>query len=127
MFNIAISILTMGILGAAVALVCGRTIRLVQYWRLIGNDRLVSNRWGSLLRVALAATAMGVSVSLLKTALSQISVFATIDSKWGLLVLIGTGAIAYAVALVASGGIERSEVKFLYNMALERLAGGSVK
>jgi len=114
---------TLGILGAAVALVCGRTIRLIQYWRLIGNDRLVSHRWGSLLRVALAAAAMGMIVLLLR----QAPAFATVDSKVGLLVLIGAGAIAYVVALVASGGIERSEVKFLCNMALERLAGGSIK
>jgi O-antigen/teichoic acid export membrane protein len=118
---------TMGILGAAVALVCGRMIRLVQYWRLIGNDRLVSHRWGSLLRVALAAAVMGVSVSLLKTVLSQTAALATIDSRWGLLVLTGAGAITYIVALVASGGIERREVQFLRDMVLKRLAEGSAK
>lgn len=114
---------TMGILGAALALVGGRTIRLVQYWRLIGNDRLVSRRWGELLRVALAAAAMGVSVFWL----SQTPTFATIDSKWGLLVLIGVGAIAYTVILVISGGIERRELEFLRSMALERPARSSAR
>ena len=118
---------TMGILGAALALVSGRTIRLAQYWRLIGNDRLVSRRWGSLLRVALAAATMGVSVSLLKTVLSQAPIFATLDSKSGLLVLIGAGAIAYVVALLASGSIERHEREFLRNMVLERLTKGSTR
>lgn len=114
---------TMGILGAALALVGGRTIRLVQYWRLIGNDRLVSRRWGKLLRVALAAAAMGISVFWL----SQVPTFATIDSKWGLLVLIGVGAVAYLVALLASGSIERQELVFLRNMTLKRLAREGVK
>ena len=114
---------TLGILGAALALVGGRTIRLVQYWSLIGNDRLVSRRWGSLLRVAVATAAMGAIVLFL----CQVPAFATIDSKVGLLVLIGSGAVAYVAALVASGGIERREMEFLRNMALERLAKGSVK
>ena len=113
---------TLGILGAALAMVSGRTIRLVQYWRLIGNDRLVIHHWGSLLRVALAAAAMGVSVSLLETVLSHTPILATVDSKGGLLILIGAGAIAYVVALLASGGIERREVKFLRDMALKRPA-----
>jgi O-antigen/teichoic acid export membrane protein len=114
---------TIGILGAALALVVGRTIRLVQYWRLIGNDQLVSQRWGSLLRVTLAAAAMGVSVFVL----SQAPTFAAIDSKRGLLVLIGAGAIVYVVALLASGGIERREMEFLCNVALKRSARGSAK
>ena len=114
---------TLGILGAALAGVSGVTIRLVQYWRLIGNDRLVSRRWGSLLRVALAAAAMGVSVFLL----SQAPTFATIDSKWGLLALICAGAGAYVVALLASGSIERREIEFLRSMALERLVKGSAR
>jgi O-antigen/teichoic acid export membrane protein len=114
---------TMGILGAALALVGGRTIRLVQYWRLIGNDRLVSRRWGKLLRIALAAAAMGVSVFWL----GQAPTFATIDSKWGLLVLIGVGAIAYTVILVVSGGIERRELEFLRSMALKRPARSSAR
>ena len=114
---------TMGILGAALALVSGRAIRLVQYWRLIGNERLVNRRWGTLLRVALAAAAMGVSVFLL----SKAPFFATIESKWGLLILMGTGAIAYIVALLASGSVERREIEFLRRLALERLARGSTR
>ena len=114
---------TLGIFGAALAALSGVTIRLVQYWRLIGNDRLVGRRWGSLLRVALAAAAMGVVVFVL----SQASTFATIDSKGGLLVLIGAGAIAYVVALMVSGGIERQELAFLRKMAMEQIARGGVK
>jgi O-antigen/teichoic acid export membrane protein len=111
---------TLGIRGAALALVGGRAIRLVQYWRLIGNERLVGRRWGTLLRIALAVTVMGVVVFLL----GQSATFAHVDSKIGLLALIGSGAIAYAAALVLGGGIERREIDFLRDMALERLKRG---
>ena len=114
---------TLGILGAALAMVGGRTIRLVQYWRLIGNDWLVSQRWRPLLQITLAAAVMGMIVLLLR----QAPALATFDSKVGLLVLIGTGAIAYVMALLASGGIERREIEFLRNLARERLARGSAR
>jgi O-antigen/teichoic acid export membrane protein len=114
---------TLGILGAALAMVGGQTIRLAQYWRLIGTDRLMCRRWVSLLRIALAAAVMGMIVLLLRRA----PAFATVDSKAGLLVLIGAGAIAYATALLASGSIERREIEFLRNLARERLARGSAR
>jgi len=114
---------TLGIMGAALALLGGRTIRLVQYWRLLGNDRLVGRRWGSLLRVALAAAAMGAIVFFLR----PVSIFGAVDSKAGLPALIGTGAIAYVVVLLVSGSIERRELAFLRKMAMERLARGSVE
>jgi len=114
---------TIGILGAALALVGGRTIRLVQYWRLIGDERLVNRRWGALARVVLASAAMGVSVFVL----SRVPIFAAFDSKWGLLVLIGAGAIAYVVALLASGSVERREIEFMRRMVLEHLARGSAR
>jgi O-antigen/teichoic acid export membrane protein len=114
---------TLGILGAALALVGGRTIRLAQYWTLIGNDRLVGQRWGSLLRVVLAAGAMGAVVFFLR----QVPSLGIADSKAGLLALIGSGAVSYVVALLASGGIERREMAFLRNMLRERLARGGAK
>jgi O-antigen/teichoic acid export membrane protein len=114
---------TLGILGAALALLGGRTIRLAQYWKLIGNDQLVSRRWGSLLRIALAAAAMGVIVFFLH----QSPTFGAVDSKVGLLALIGIGAVAYVVVLLASGSIERREMEFMRRMAMERLARGSAK
>lgn len=113
----------MGILGAALALVAGRTIRLVQYWRLIGNDRLVSRRWDSLLKVVLAAAAMCMTVLLLRRS----SAFGAVDSAVGLLALIAVGVVGYIVALLALGGVERWELAFLRTMMLEQLAGGSTK
>jgi O-antigen/teichoic acid export membrane protein len=114
---------TLGILGAALALLGGRTIRLAQYWRLIGNDRLVGHRWGALLRVVFAAGAMGLVVLLVR----QAPVCGAVDSKAGLLVLIGSGAGAYVVALLALGGVGRQELAFLRGMVVERLAEGRVK
>ena len=114
---------TLGILGAALALVCGRTIRLIQFWRLIGNGGLVGRRWRPLQRVVLASAAMGLAVLLLR----QVPVFGAIDSKLGLLALIGSGAIAYVMALLVLGGVERREMAFLRRMAMARLARGSAK
>lgn len=114
---------TLGIVGAALALLGGRVIRMIQYWRLIGNDRLVSRRWGSLLRVLSAAVVMGATIFLLR----QFSIFGAADSKVGLLMLIGSGVLAYCVALPVLGGVERREIVFLRTMVRERLAGGSAR
>ncbi|UCC65207.1 MAG: oligosaccharide flippase family protein [Anaerolineae bacterium] len=114
---------TLGILGAALALVGGRTILLVQTWKLIGNDRLVGQRWGSLLRVVSASAAMGTIVFFLR----QVSVFGAVDSKVGLLALIGSGAVVYVVVLLTLGGIERREMAFLRTMVQERLARGGAR
>jgi O-antigen/teichoic acid export membrane protein len=118
---------TVGILGAALALVGGRTIRLAQYWRLIGNEHLVSQRWAVLLRVVLAVAVMAASVWLLGTLLGQTPAFATLDSKVGLLALVGAGAVVYVVALVALGGVERREIEFVRRTIAERLARGRSK
>ena len=112
---------TLGIVGAALALLCGRSLRLVQCWRQIGNDQLVGRRWGVLLRVALAGVVMGVTVLLL----GGIPSLARVDSRGGLALLVCAGAIVYGVALLALGGIERREVDFLRNLILERLMKGS--
>jgi uncharacterized membrane protein len=88
---------------------------------LVGWSRLVGGRWGTLSRVVLAATVMGVVVLLL----GQVEALGATDSKMGLLILIGSGAVAYAVALLALGGIEKREIEFVRRMALERLKRGS--
>jgi O-antigen/teichoic acid export membrane protein len=114
---------TLGVLGAALAAVSSVTIRLVQFWRLVGSEYLVGQRWGSLLRLALATTTMGVIVFLLR----QVPLFGAIDSRVGLLALIGAGAIVYVAALLALGGVERQELAFLHRMVMERLARGGTK
>ena len=111
---------SLGILGAALALVGGRTTRLAQYWKLIGNDWLVSQKWKSYSRIMLAAAAMGAPVLFLR----QLPAFGAVDSKVGLVVLIGGGVVVYGGALLMLGGIERRELEFLRNMVLERLVNG---
>lgn len=93
---------TLGVIGAALALVGGRTINLVQNWLLIGHDHLVGNRWGSLLRTALAAGLMGVAVFFL--------------SEFHLVVSIGVGALLYGVLLIGLGAVERQEIHHLVQM-----------
>lgn len=114
---------TLGILGAALALVGGRTIRLVQFWRLIGNERLVGKRWNILARGALSAAIMGIAVYVL----SSCSVLGAVDSKLALLVLVAFGAAIYVPALLLLGGIEKREVRFLVRSLKERVAGGQAK
>jgi O-antigen/teichoic acid export membrane protein len=121
-FNL-ILVPTLGILGAALAMVGGRVTRLMQYWRLIGDDRLVNHRWGLLLRVGFAAGMMGLIVLLVQ----QAPIFGAVDSKVELLALIGCGAVVYVVALLALGGIGRREMAFLRNMMQEQLARGGAK
>ena len=113
----------LGVMGAALALLLGRTVRLIQFWLLIGNSRLVSSRWGMLFRVVLAAVAMGGILLLL----SQVPVFVSIDSRLGLLVLIGAGALTYFAALLALGGIGRHELEFVRGTILERLTRGGAR
>jgi hypothetical protein len=59
--------------------------------------------------------------------LRQIPSFGVADSRARLLALIGSGTVAYVVALLASGGIERREMAFLRNMVQERLVRGGAK
>jgi O-antigen/teichoic acid export membrane protein len=103
---------TLGILGAALALLAGRTIRLVQFWRLIGNERLVGERWGTILRDVLSAAIMGIAVY----GLSAAPFLGVVGSRMALVTLMVVGAMVYIAALFALGGIKRSEVIFLYRV-----------
>jgi O-antigen/teichoic acid export membrane protein len=108
---------TMGILGAALAFLIGRTIRLAQMWRLIGTKRLIDHRWNPLLRVVLSTASMAIVVFLLR----QIPLFGPIDSKWGILALTGSGAITYVGALLVLGAVDRQEQRFIFRMVTARL------
>jgi len=109
-----------GILGAALALVAGRTIRLAQYWHLIGNERLVGRHRDAVWRIVASVVVMGVVVYLAESALARLPAFAAADSWQGLLALIGIGALTYLVTLLASGGLERQEIAFLRRMVTAR-------
>jgi peptidoglycan biosynthesis protein MviN/MurJ (putative lipid II flippase) len=124
LLNAAITVLlnvvlvpTLGIAGAALALLCGRMVRVVQYWQLVGNERIVGQRWPSLLRIALASVVMGGVVYVCR----GIQIVGPVDSRVGLLILIAIGFLVYPLALWASGSIERKEWRFALGMIAERL------
>lgn len=97
---------TVGVMGAALALVGGRAIRLVQFWLLIGNERLVGRRWQPLLRVALATGLMGAVVFFLR--------------EDNLFLAIGSGAALYAVLLIALRAVEHRELQQLAVLMFRR-------
>jgi len=96
----------LGLLGGALAWVAGRAIRLGQFWFLIGNDRLIGRRRGSLLRVILAAVLMGGAVFFLR----NINLF----------LCIGCSAIVYAGLLIVLRAVDRNELQFMLRLLLRR-------
>jgi O-antigen/teichoic acid export membrane protein len=109
---------TLGVIGGALALVVGRTVRLALFQSLIGRGRLAGPRRGRLLRVSLSAAVMGMIV----LGLRWVTVLDAVDPRLGLLLVIGVGGIVYVLALLASGGVERRELSFLHDVTLARLA-----
>ena len=109
---------TLGIVGAALALLGGWTVRLIQYWVLIGSDRLTNHRWDAMARVGVAAAAMGAVVFVLQ----GMGAFGPIDSKLGLVALIGIGAGVYAALLLILGVIDQKEIAFLRTLTVDRFA-----
>ncbi len=97
---------TIGVIGGALALVIGRTIRLGQFWALIGSRRIVGRRRSLWLRTALAAAAMGVAVFFLR--------------PFHPLVVITTGATLYLILLFALQVIGLDEARFLIGACLNR-------
>jgi O-antigen/teichoic acid export membrane protein len=96
----------LGMTGAALALLVGRTIRLIQFWLLIGNGRLVGRHWQPLLRVASATGLMGAGVFLLR--------------EGNLFLVIGSGAALYIVFLIVLRAVERRELRQLVALMFRR-------
>ncbi len=97
---------TVGAMGAALATLSGRGIRVAQYWRLLGSELLVGKQGRELLRVVLAAGAMGAVLFLLR--------------QQHLLLLIGVGALLYCAFLFAFRAIEPQELGHLLGLLLKR-------
>lgn len=97
---------TLGMMGAALALLAGRTIRLVQFWFLIGNGRLVGRRWQPLLRVGLATALMGAGVFFLR--------------EGNLFLAVGSGAVLYIVLLLVLRAVEHREWQQLVALVFRR-------
>lgn len=97
---------TTGVIGAAAARLGARGIRLGQYWRLLGTELLIGERWKELGRVGLAAGAMGVSLLFLR--------------QFDLLVSVGTGAALYVAFLFAFHAVTKDELRQLLELLLRR-------
>ena len=95
-----------GIMGAAVAEVFARWLRVFLHWRLLGVNRLTNGRWLPLARVALSALGMGAVVFLVR----HLHLFATI----------GIGAAAYLVLLLATQAVEPQELRQIIRMVSMR-------
>ncbi|MGQ9626035.1 MAG: oligosaccharide flippase family protein [Anaerolineae bacterium] len=103
---------TLGVVGAALALVAGRAIRLLQFWLLIGNERLTGERWQPLLRVALAAGLMGGATFFLRES--------------NLFFCIGSSVVLYGFLILGLQAIEREETRHLARLLLGELRLGKV-
>lgn len=95
-----------GAVGAALARVGSRGIRLGQYWRLLGSRLLVGEHWKDLLRVALAAGVMGAGLILLR--------------NLNLFISIGAGASLYVLFLFLFRAVDREEVRRLLDLLARR-------
>jgi O-antigen/teichoic acid export membrane protein len=101
---------SLGVLGAALALVIGRAVRLLQLWHLIGNDRLVGRQWLPLLRVVLAAGLMGGAVVLLR--------------GLPLIPSIGIGVGLYGALVLGLRAVDVRELRYLGKILVRRRARG---
>jgi O-antigen/teichoic acid export membrane protein len=99
---------TLGVIGGALALVLGRAIRLLQFWWLIGSERLIGRQWQPLFRVALSAGLMGGAVFLLR--------------GLPLLPCLGFGAGLYAALVLGLRAVDIQELRHL-GQALVRREG----
>jgi len=97
-----IMIPTLGVIGAAIALVAGRAIRLIQTMFLIGRERLSSYRLGELAKAFLAAGIMGVGVFLLRTT--------------PIFVAMAAGGLLYILLLFALRVVDGEEIRGLMEL-----------
>ena len=90
---------TLGMVGGALALLVGRTVRLIQLWTLIGSKKIVRQQWQPLLKVLLAAVLMGLAVFSL---------------RWLPLILsIGIGAVLYVLLVLGLRAMSAGELRYL--------------
>jgi O-antigen/teichoic acid export membrane protein len=97
---------TLGVMGAAIAEVGARWLRVVLHWRLLGTERLTGGRWLPLVRVALSALGMGIVVFLLR--------------DLHLFVMIGVGAAVYFALILATRAVEPQEIRQMVRMVSRR-------
>ena len=97
---------TLGVMGAAIAEVGARWLRVALHWRLLGTDRLTGGRWLPLIRVILSALSMGAVVFLLR--------------DMHLFIMVGVGALAYLVLILVTRAVEPQEIRQILRMISRR-------
>jgi O-antigen/teichoic acid export membrane protein len=106
-----------GVMGAAIAMVITRVGDIVLTSIVIGPGVLLKGNVGPLLRVVAAGALMGGAIWQLRDA----SLWAGIDEKLVLLLLIGAGAIVYGVASLALQAISPGETRYMYDVVRRKL------
>lgn len=96
----------LGVMGAAIAEIGARWLRVVLHWRLLGTDRLIGGRWLPLARVVLSALGMGAVVFFLR--------------DLHLFIIIGVGAIVYMVFILVTRAVEPQELRQMVRMISRR-------
>lgn len=89
-----------GVIGAAIALVIGRIIRVLQFWRLLGSAWVVDT-WISILKIVLATGLMGFAVWYLK--------------ELNLILIIFLSANLYIFLIVISRTVSIRELSYILN------------
>lgn len=106
-----------GVMGAAVAVITVRAIGIALSSIIIGPALLFKGNIKPLLRVAGAGGLMGGVIWLLRDAPFLLA----LDDKLALLVLVGTGATVYGVAVILLGAVSHGEARYLYGVVQTRL------
>jgi len=122
LLNIALSVALIprfGIVGGAVAAVVTGLIQIVLFTVIIGPTMLWERDTKPLLRVAAAATLVGVVVWLLR----DMPFLASLDDRIALSLMLAIGAAVYAGAALLFGAITRGEALYLYGVARRRVRG----
>ncbi len=95
-----------GVMGAAIAEVAARWLRVALHWRLLGTTRLTNGQWSPLARVLLSALGMGFVVFLLR--------------HFHLLIMIGAGAFVYLALILITRAVEPQEFRQIVRILSRR-------
>jgi len=112
-----ILISTLGVLGAAIAMVTSRLMDVVLTSVIIGPAMLWKRNTGPLFRVIAAGAFMGAIVWLLR----DVHFLNAVDARVWLLLVIGAGAVVYGVAALLLGAVRPGEVQYIYSAVRYRL------
>lgn len=112
-----ILITTFGVIGAAVALLITRLLGITLFSIIIGPKMLFKGNIMSLLRVGASGLLMGGVVLLLR----ELTFLTALPDIITLPLLIGSGTLTYAIAVLVLGAVSSSESRYMVNIVRGRL------